>query len=184
MGKPRLLLHSCCGPCSSAVLERLHEEYEITVFYYNPNIFPSEEYSRRLETQKKIIAALPFGSEISLEQGAYDPDGFDKYVKGLEDLPEGGERCRLCFEMRLSGAAAYAKENGFDLFTTTLSISPHKNSALLNEIGERLSHEYGINWLHSDFKKKDGYLRSIRLSEEYGLYRQNYCGCKYSIREN
>lgn len=180
--KQKLLLHSCCGPCSSAVLERLHEDYDITILYYNPNIFPKEEYDHRVDAQRKIIDSLPFGDEIKLVIGEYNPDMFDEVAAGLEDSPEGGDRCRLCFEMRLSGAARYAAEEGFDLFTTTLSISPHKNSELLNEIGERLSKEHGIPWLHSDFKKKDGYLRSIQLSKEYDLYRQSYCGCKYSIR--
>lgn len=182
--KPKLLLHSCCGPCSSAVLERLHEEYDITIYYYNPNIYPESEYNHRVETQKKIIDSLPFGKKIKLVLGDYNPAIFDELASGYEDLPEGGERCRICFNMRLTGAAKYAKANSFDLFTTTLSISPHKNSAVLNEIGESLSKEYSIPWLHSDFKKKDGYLRSIQLSKEYDLYRQDYCGCKFSIREN
>lgn len=182
MSKPRLLLHSCCGPCSSAVLERLYEDYEITLFYYNPNIYPKDEYDHRVETQRKIINSLPFGNEITMVLGEYDPDSFDKAAKGYENCPEGGDRCRICFEIRLSRAAKYAACNGFDIFTTTLSISPHKNALVLNEIGERLSKEYGITWLHSDFKKQDGYLRSIQLSKEYDLYRQDYCGCKYSMR--
>lgn len=183
MCKKTLLLHSCCGPCSSAVLERLYEEYKITIYYYNPNIYPESEYRHRVETQKKIIASLPFGNEISMVEGQWDQGMFDEIAKGYEECPEGGDRCKLCFEMRLSGAAKYAKENSFDFFTTTLSISPHKNSALLNEIGGRLSIEHDIPWLHSDFKKKDGYLRSIQLSKEYSLYRQDYCGCKYSLRD-
>ncbi len=183
MQKRKLLIHSCCGPCSSAVLERLHDEYDITVLYYNPNIYPPEEYLHRLETQRQIIDSLPFGDEIKLVEGEYDPDAFDELAKGCESDPEGGERCRRCFEMRLGGAAEYAASHGFDLFTTTLSISPHKNSRVLNEIGERLSAECGVPWLHSDFKKQNGYLRSIELSREYGLYRQDYCGCKFSVRD-
>ena len=182
MPKKRLLLHSCCGPCSSAVLERLYEDYGITVYYYNPHIYPAEEYTHRLQTQKQIIDSLPFGAEIALVEGEYNPDMFDALAAGYEECPEGGDRCRLCFEMRLSGAAKYAAKNGFDCFTTTLSVSPHKNASLLNDIGERLSARYDIPWVFSDFKKKDGYLRSIQLSKEYGLYRQDYCGCKYSLQ--
>lgn len=182
MSKKKLLIHSCCGPCSSAVLERLHDEYDVTVFYYNPNIAPPEEYARRLDTQREIIAKLPFGGEIGLIEGPYEPDVFLSAVKGLESEPEGGRRCAVCFDLRLLRTAQCAAERGFELFTTTLTISPHKNAPLINEIGERIAAGCGVPWLYSDFKKKDGYLRSIRLSEEYGLYRQNYCGCAFSIR--
>lgn len=163
------------------MLERLLPDYDITILYYNPNIYPEEEYSRRVVAQREIIDALKALGNIELVIGEYDPDGFDLLAAGNEQAPEGGERCRICFTQRLFGTASYAAENGFKLFTTTLSISPHKNSALLNEIGEAAAREYGLKWLHSDFKKQDGYKRSVELSKENNLYRQNYCGCKYSL---
>ncbi|MEZ3444237.1 MAG: epoxyqueuosine reductase QueH [Lachnospiraceae bacterium] len=185
---PRLLLHSCCAPCSSYVLEYLRQYFKITVFYYNPNISMEEEYCKRVAEQKRLIAAynkLPdSGYPISVIEGDYKPEAFYEIARGLEQCPEGGERCFACYELRLRRTAELARQLGQDYFTTTLTISPLKNAAKLNEIGERLSEEYQIPWLPSDFKKKDGYKRSIELSAEYGLYRQNYCGCVYSRTQN
>lgn len=177
---PRLLLHSCCAPCSSYCLEYLAEYFSITVLYYNPNISPEEEFRKRAEEQRRLIEALPAKNPISLIVDDYNPREFFDVAKGLEDAPEGGERCFKCYRLRLERAAEYAAEHGFDYFCTTLSISPLKNAAKLNEIGETLEAELGIKFLPSDFKKKGGYLRSIELSREYGLYRQNYCGCIFS----
>ena len=180
---PTLLLHSCCAPCSSYVLEYLSEYFRITVFYYNPNIYPEEEYHKRVEEQKSLIERLPAKNPISFEEGVYDKERFYAMVKGLEQAKEGGERCFKCYELRLREAAELAEEKGFDYFTTTLTISPLKNAAKLNEIGELLGEEYQTAWLPSDFKKKNGYKRSTELSKEYGLYRQDYCGCVFSKRE-
>ncbi len=185
---PRLFLHSCCAPCSSYVLEYLREFFRITVFYYNPNISMENEYLKRVAEQKRLIAeynrlikdGLAKGFEIGVIEGDYAPQDFYGIAKGLEQCPEGGERCFRCYELRLRETARRAAAGGFDYFATTLTISPLKNAQKLNEIGERLSGEYGISWLPSDFKKKNGYKRSIELSAEYGLYRQNYCGCVYS----
>ncbi|MCI8314224.1 MAG: epoxyqueuosine reductase QueH [Lachnospiraceae bacterium] len=181
---PRLLLHSCCAPCSSYVLEYLRQYFEITVFYYNPNISIDVEYRKRVAEQKRLIDAynqLPdSGYSISVIEGDYEPDVFYAAAKGLEQCPEGGERCFACYALRLRKTAELAKKLEQDYFTTTLTISPLKNAAKLNEIGERLSEQYQIPWLASDFKKKNGYKRSIELSAEYNLYRQNYCGCVYS----
>ena len=177
---PRLLLHSCCAPCSSYCLEYLAQYFSITVLYYNPNISPEEEFRKRAEEQRRLIAALPAKNPISLVVDDYNPREFFDIAKGLEDAPEGGERCFRCYRLRLERAAKYAAEHGFDYFCTTLSISPLKNAAKINEIGETLEAELGIKYLPSDFKKKGGYLRSIDLSREYGLYRQNYCGCVFS----
>lgn len=182
---PRLFLHSCCAPCSSYVMEYLCRYFLITVFYYNPNISASEEYRKRAEEQKRLIAAYNAegkGYPIEILEGDYAPGVFFETAKGYEDCPEGGERCARCYELRLRETARLGKEQGFDYFCTTLSISPLKDAGKLNEIGERLAGEYAISWLPSDFKKKDGYKRSIELSAEYGLYRQNYCGCAYSRR--
>ena len=180
---PRLLLHSCCAPCSSSVLEYLRRYFEITVFYYNPNISMEAEYQKRVEEQKRLINAynqLPdSGYPIAVIEGDYEPEVFYVAAKGLEQCPEGGERCFACYELRLGKTAALAKKQAYDYFATTLTISPLKNAAKLNEIGERLAERYQISWLPSDFKKKNGYKRSIELSAEYGLYRQNYCGCVY-----
>ncbi|MDE7418130.1 MAG: epoxyqueuosine reductase QueH [Lachnospiraceae bacterium] len=180
----RLLLHSCCAPCSSYVLEYLRRYFEITVLYYNPNISLEQEYQKRVEEQKRLIAAYnkltDSGFPISIMEGDYEPETFYEIAKGLEQCPEGGERCFACYEIRLRKTAELAKELGQDYFATTLTISPLKNAAKLNEIGEKLSEVYQIPWLPSDFKKKNGYKRSIELSAEYGLYRQNYCGCVYS----
>lgn len=180
---PRLLLHSCCAPCSSYVLEYLSEYFSITVFYYNPNIFPAEEYEKRVKEQEALIEKLPAKHRISFLEGPYEQERFFEMAKGLEREPEGGERCFRCYHLRMLEAVQMARAGGFDYFTTTLSISPLKNVHKLNEIGEKLAREYGVDYLNSDFKKRDGYKRSIELSKEYGLYRQDYCGCVYSLRE-
>jgi len=177
---PRLLLHSCCAPCSSYVLEYLSQYFHITIFYYNPNITYIEEYQKRVKEQQRLISLLPVKNPVQFRQGTYEPKRFFEMAKGLESCPEGGKRCFLCYEMRLLETAKLAKEEGFDYFATTLSVSPYKNAAKLNEIGERLSQKYDIPFLAADFKKKNGYKRSIELSKEYELYRQNYCGCVYS----
>lgn len=180
---PTLLLHSCCAPCSSYVLEYLSEYFAITVFYYNPNIYPESEYALRVEEQKRLIEQLPVKNPIQLIEGHFDPKEFYQAVKGLEHIPEGGERCHACFRLRLEETASLAAKHRFDYFTTTLTISPLKNAAKLNEIGEALAQKYGIVWLPSDFKKRNGYKRSTELSAEYSLYRQNYCGCVFSKNE-
>lgn len=180
---PALLLHSCCAPCSSYVLETLSKDFKITVFYYNPNIYPEEEYWTRVKEQQEFIRRLPTVHPVSFIEGNYDKERFYQAVKGLEKIPEGGERCFACFRLRLKEAVRVAKEGGFDYVTTTLTISPMKNAAKLNEIGEEEAKEAGIAWLPSDFKKKNGYKRSTELSKEYGMYRQDYCGCVFSLRE-
>lgn len=177
---PTLLLHSCCAPCSSYVLEYLSQHFHITIFYYNPNISHKEEYDRRIEEQQRLISDLPAKNPIQFLEGAYEPERYYEVAKGFEQSPEGGQRCFNCYELRLEESAKIAKENGFDYFTTTLSISPHKNASKLNEIGEQLSQKYNTPYLFADFKKKNGYKRSIELSKEYNLYRQDYCGCIYS----
>lgn len=181
-----LLLHSCCAPCSSYCMEYLRQYFQITVFYYNPNISIEPEYQKRVAEQKRLIAAYNQKNEgypIKIIEGGYNPQEFFDIAKGREACPEGGERCFACYALRLRKTAMLAKEKKFDYFTTTLTISPLKNAAKLNEIGETLAAEYDINWLYSDFKKKNGYKRSIELSAEYGLYRQNYCGCIYSKQD-
>ena len=180
---PSLLLHSCCAPCSSYVLEYLSEYFKITVFYYNPNIYPESEYTKRIMEQQKLIRDMKFRHPVSFLAGKYDKDKFYEMAAGMEHLKEGGARCMKCFELRLSETARQASAGGFDYFTTTLSISPVKNAQKLNEIGIRVGEEYGVKYLASDFKKKNGYKRSIELSKEYGLYRQDYCGCEFSIRQ-
>ena len=180
---PTLLLHSCCAPCSSYCLEYLSDCFEITIFYFNPNIYPEEEYRKRVEEQKRLAKELPARHPIHVIEGTYEPKQFYEAVKGLEKIPEGGERCFACFALQLKEAARLAAERGFDFFTTTLTISPLKNAGKLNEIGEELSQIYKVEHLPSDFKKKNGYRRSVELSAEYGLYRQNYCGCVFSKRE-
>lgn len=179
---PKLLLHSCCAPCSSYVLEYLSGYFEITVFYYNPNISPESEYTKRIYEQQGLIDRLPANHPITFIAGEYDSGRFYEMVKGLENVKEGGARCFKCYEMRLRETAKLAREAEYDYFTTTLSISPLKNAEKLNEIGEKLAGEYGVKYLPSDFKKKNGYKRSIELSKEYGLYRQDYCGCEFSKR--
>ena len=182
-GGKRLLLHACCAPCSSYVIEYLSEFFDITLLYFNPNISPESEYEKRIGEVERLLREMPLKSEVRLLKGRYCPDEFFKMAKGLEELPEGGERCFKCYRQRLEEAAKTAKEGGFDYFTTTLSISPHKNAEKLNQIGEELEKEYGVKYLYGDFKKRNGYKRSIELSRIYGLYRQNYCGCVYSRRE-
>lgn len=178
--KPRLLLHSCCGPCSSAVLEKLVPYFEVTVYFYNPCIHPSDEYERRLQEQLRLIreSQLP----VDVLESAYDPGSYFALIKGLEDAPEGGERCLVCFRQRLMATAQAAKEHGYDYFTTTLTVSPHKNAENLNRIGQETAAEVGVPFLPSDFKKRNGYLRSLQLSAQYELYRQDYCGCIFSMR--
>lgn len=175
-----LLLHSCCAPCSSYCLEYLSDFFEITVFYYNPNISPEEEFIKRVSEQKRFLSEFPAKNRINFIEGIYDPDSFESFAKDLGYLPEGGERCFKCYNLRLEKTALLAKEKGFDYFTTTLSISPYKNAEKLNSIGKAVSDKYDVNYLFSDFKKKNGYKRSIELSEQYNLYRQDYCGCIYS----
>ncbi|WP_024864435.1 epoxyqueuosine reductase QueH [Butyrivibrio sp. FCS014] len=195
---PKLLLHACCAPCSSYCLEYLREYFDVTVFFYNPNITESSEYHKRVEEEKRLIEeynkqvesgafdgmnSTPKARKIEIIEGHYDPREFLDIAKGLEDCPEGGERCRKCFELRLRESAKIAKEKGFDLMTTTLTISPLKNADVLNEVGKEAAKEFGIEFLPSDFKKKNGYKRSIELSHMYSLYRQDYCGCAFSKAE-
>ncbi|TCS79758.1 hypothetical protein EDD59_10711 [Muricomes intestini] len=179
---PRLLLHSCCAPCSSYVLEYLSEFFEIVIFYYNPNIYPESEYYMRLAEQQKLIRDMHFKHPVSFLAGDYDRERFYEMVRGMENLKEGGARCFKCYELRLRETAEQAVKSGFDYFTTTLSISPMKNAQKLNSIGLEIAEEYGVKYLTSDFKKKNGYKRSTELSKKYGLYRQDYCGCEYSLQ--
>lgn len=178
--RPRLLLHVCCAPCSSAVLERLCPYFDITVSYYNPNISPKEEYEYRAEELMRLLREMPSAKGVQADIPAWDEEPFLRMAQGLETLPEGGERCFRCYEMRLRDTAQKARAEHYDYFCTTLSISPYKNASKLNEIGSRLADEYGVKYLTSDFKKQNGYLHSIQLSKVYHLYRQPYCGCKYS----
>ena len=178
-GRPSLLLHSCCAPCSSACLERLTPFFDVTVFYFNPNITESEEYYLRLREQKKFLQEA-YGDKVGIIEGRYKSAEFFDIAKGLEKAKEGGERCYKCYSQRLKETASAAREQGFDYFCTTLSVSPYKNAEWINELGEKFAKEYGVKFLPSDFKKRNGYRRSVELSEEYGLYRQNYCGCIYS----
>lgn len=180
---PKLLLHSCCAPCSSYTLEYLSKHFEITVLYYNPNISPKEEFEKRFAEQERLIKAMPFENEVKLICGEYDYNDFLEIAKGYEACREGGERCFRCYRMRLEKTAQLAKEKNFDYFCTTLSISPLKNSQKLNQIGLELAEQYSVKWLPSDFKKREGYKRSIELSREYDLYRQNFCGCVFSKEE-
>ena len=181
--KKRVLLHSCCAPCSSYVIEYLSKYLDITVFYYNPNISPVEEYLRRKDEQIRLINSIETVGNLDIIDCDYDNDLYEERIKGLELEPERGSRCTVCFNLRLEKTAEKAKELGYDYFGTTLTVSPYKNSSLINEIGLDISCEYNIEFLVSDFKKKDGYKRSIQLSSEYNLYRQDYCGCKYSRRD-
>lgn len=180
---PTLLLHSCCAPCSSYVLEYLSSYFKITVLYYNPNIYPESEYSKRIIEQQTLIGEMDTKYPVQFIAGSYDKEKFYEMAKGLEEVKEGGVRCFKCYELRLRETAEIAKEGGYDYFTTTLSISPLKNAAKLNEIGLKLAEEYGVSYLTSDFKKKNGYKRSVELSAQYGLYRQDYCGCEFSMRQ-
>jgi len=175
-GKPALLLQSCCGPCSSYVLEYLTQYFDVTLLYYNPNIQPEAEYEKRLFYQREVLKHIP----AKLMACDYDGAAFEAAVRGAEEEPEGGERCTRCFRLRLEETAKRAAAGGFSWFCSTLTVSPHKDAVRINRIGAALGERYGVKWLPSDFKKRDGYLRSIRLSEEYGLYRQDWCGCRYA----
>ena len=179
---PSLLLHSCCAPCSSSVIERLTKLFKITVFFYNPNIYPKSEYEKRMREQANFLSRLKSSEPIGFIEEAYDSNEFYNAVKGWENEKEGGKRCFICYKLRMEKTAKLAETKGFDYFTTTLSVSPYKNAKTLNEIGCKLEYKYKAQYLYSDFKKNNGYLRSIELSKEYGLYRQNYCGCAYSKR--
>ena len=181
---PSLLLHSCCAPCSSWCLEYLTDYFQVTDFYYNPNITDAEEYERRERELMRLIVQQPHKYPVTFLHGDYEPKKFYEAVRGFENCREGGERCFICYELRLRETALQAKKGGYDYFTTTLTISPLKNAEKLNEIGEKVGEEIGVSFLPSDFKKRGGYLRSTQLSKEYGLYRQNYCGCVFSKRES
>ena len=180
---PRLFLHACCAPCSSYVMEYLSQYFEITIFFYNPNIAPVEEYSHRVAEIRRLIGEMEFVHPVTLMEGRYDPKEFYEMAKGLEDVPEGGERCFRGYRLRMEEAAKLAKEGGYDYFTTTLSISPLKNAEKLNQIGAELADTFGVRYLFSDFKKKEGYKKSTEISKEYHMYRQYYCGCVYSKRD-
>lgn len=180
---PKLLLHSCCAPCSSYCIAYLAEYFQVTVFYYNPNIYPPEEYHMRAKEQERFVREFPTRYPVSFVEGRYDSERFYQMAAGMEDLPEGDRRCFSCYELRLREAAEYAKAHDYAFFTTTLSISPLKNAAKLNEIGAALEKEYGVRYLFSDFKKKDGYKKSTEISKEYHMYRQYYCGCVFSKRD-
>ena len=180
---PSLLLHSCCAPCSSYCIEYLSQFFYVTVFYYNPNIYPDEEYYHRVKEQQRFIKEFPTKYPVKFIEGDYDKSSFYEIAKGLEKEPEKGKRCHRCYDLRLRRTAAVAKEKGFDFFSTTLTISPMKDSQVLNEIGASIGKELGVDWLYSDFKKKEGYKRSTEISREYDMYRQDYCGCVYSYNE-
>lgn len=181
--KKKLLLHACCGPCSSGALYKISSVYDVTIFYYNPNIYPQEEYLKRLDALKSVIVNFnsETNSDVKLIVGNYDTASYQNYINGLENELEGGKRCTKCFELRLNTTAQFAKENNFDCFTTTLSISPHKNAELLNEIGHMAQTKYNIEYIDENFKKQNGFLDSINNSKRWNIYRQQYCGCKYSI---
>ena len=179
-GKKKLLLHSCCGPCSSYVISYLTNYFDITILYYNPNIYPYDEYLKRKQEQIKLINEIDCSNNLDIMDCDYDNDLYEKCIIGLENEPERGNRCMVCYNLRMEKTAKMAKECNYDYFCTTLSVSPYKNSEWINEIGETLQNKYNINWLYSDFKKKDGYKQSILLSKKYNLYRQDYCGCIYS----
>lgn len=178
-----LLMHACCAPCSSACLERLGNYFDISILYYNPNITDKDEYLKRVEEIKKFISGFKTKYPIKLIEGRYDPKEFFEIAKGLEDEPERGKRCFKCYKLRLEETAKVASLKKFDYFCTTLTLSPYKNATWLNEIGEELNNNYNSTYLYSDFKKKNGYKRSIELSKEFDLYRQDYCGCVYSLRD-
>jgi len=182
--RPKLLLHSCCGPCSSYVLSILNNYFDITIYFYNPNIYPNDEFAKRYKVQKDLIKNISPKNDIKLVEGIYDENAFEQKVEKYKKLKEGSYRCMKCFELRLEETCKYALENGFEYFTTTLSVSPYKNSLILNEIGEKFSEKYNIEYLCADFKKKEGYKKSIELSKKYNLYRQEYCGCRYSLKES
>jgi hypothetical protein len=181
-GKKKLLLHSCCAPCSSHVISYLTKYFDITIFYYNPNISPKSEYDKRKEEQIRLIKEIDKTNNIDIIDCDYDNDIYESKIKGLENEPERGSRCTICFDLRLSKTAQMARLLNYDYFCTTLTVSPYKNSKLINEIGKKMEEKYNIKWLYSDFKKENGYKHSIELSKKYNLYRQDYCGCKYSVR--
>ena len=181
--KKRLLLHSCCAPCSSHVITYLTKYFDITILYYNPNISPKKEYDKRKKEQIRLIKEIDKVNNIDIIDCDYDNDLYEEKIKGYEDCPERGSRCTICYNLRLEKTAKMAKELDYDYFCTTLSVSPYKNANLINEIGIKLEEKYGVKWLYSDFKKENGYKKSIELSKKYNLYRQDYCGCKYSVRE-
>lgn len=186
MEKQKLLLHSCCAPCSTAVIERLISDYDITILYYNPNIYPEQEYLKRKNEEIRYIKIFNKknpNSNVKMFDCDYESEKFYEAVKGLEDEKEGGARCPVCFKLRLQKTAELAKQNGYDIFGTTLTVSPHKNAELINQIGESIENNLGIKFLQSNFKKQDGYKRSIELSKENNLYRQNYCGCEFALRK-
>lgn len=182
--KPKLLLHSCCGPCSSAVLERISDYFDIDVFYYNPNIDSADEFYRRSDEQIKLVEDLGLNDKIYVKVIKYNHKEFLSYIKGFEKYEEGGARCFRCYRQRLEETAKYAAENNYDYFTTTLSISPHKDSQILNRLGKFLSEKYKVNYLFSDFKKKNGFKRSVELTDKFNMYRQDYCGCEFSRGED
>lgn len=179
--KPKLLLHACCGPCSSYVIEYLSKYFNITIYYYNPNTYPEVEYIRRFDELSRFI--MNFNNDVNIIEEQYNSKEFYNSIKGLEHLGEKSQRCYNCYKLRMKKTALYAKNNNYDYFTTTLSISPYKNAEWINEIGKKIENELGIKYLYSDFKKKNGYKRSLELSREYKLYRQDYCGCVYSKQE-
>lgn len=179
--RPVVMLHSCCGPCSSYVLEYLTQYFDVLLYFYNPNIHPEDEYLKRLDAQKKVLSSMCFGDKVKLIEGEYKTDDFFEAVRGLEDEPEGGLRCEKCIDLRMRRTADIAREYKTDFFATTLTVSPHKNAIYINKTGTDTESEYGVRYLISDFKKKNGYKRSIELCREHGIYRQNYCGCVYSI---
>lgn len=176
---PRLLLHCCCAPCASHVLECLSPQYQITVLFFNPNIQPRDEYDKRAGELKRLLSLASYPNPVDMMVAGYDTGVFESAVRLFTDEPEGGKRCRECFSLRLGEAAAFAKSGGYDRFSTTLTVSPHKPAEVINEVGTGLGNSYGVEYLHSDFKKRDGYKRSVELSKRYGLYRQQYCGCRY-----
>lgn len=182
--KKKILLHSCCAPCSSAVIMTLMEYFDITILYYNPNISPKEEYDKRKQEQISLINKLKDIASIDIIDCDYDNYIYEKKIRGYEECPERGERCTICFNLRLEKTAKLAKKEKFDYFCSTLTVSPYKNAKVINEIGKELEKKYNIKWLYSDFKKNDGYKKSIELSKKYGLYRQDYCGCIYSKKKN
>ena len=182
-GKKKLLLHSCCGPCSSYVISYLTNYFDITILYYNPNIYPYEEYLKRKEEQIKLIKEIDKINNVDILDCDYDNNIYNEKIKGLENEPERGKRCWYCYQMRIEKTAKLAKDNNYDYFCTTLSVSPFKNSLWINEIGKDLEGKYNVKWLYSDFKKKDGYKKSIELSKQFNLYRQNYCGCIFSKKQ-
>lgn len=183
MRRPRLLLHSCCGPCSSSVMEKLIRNFEVTLLWYNPNLYPQEEFDRRFAAQLELIEKMGLAEDVQILAEKRTHEDFLAHAKGLENEPEGGRRCTKCFRMRLVECAKLAKQYGFDYFCTTLTLSRHKDAVRINALGEEIGRAFGVKWLPSDFKKRGGELRSQQLSEQHGIYRQNYCGCEFSLRE-